>query len=149
MSRSLETNILQFKMYMYIFIIKWNHQIVLHPHFSLTALLHIIHVQYLRPLTLVSVEQESYNSTVVSVFFFFKGNCPIVTEKGFLHWDPCNESLPGCPDNHYLSNEVYKCKKWPEFECQVLSILYLSQMHNQCFKKIVIHETLSCNVHVH
>lgn len=37
-----------------------------------------------------------------------QGNCPIVTEKGFLHWDPCNESLPGCPDNHYLSNEVYK-----------------------------------------
>lgn len=37
-----------------------------------------------------------------------QGNCPIVTEKGFLNWEPCNESLPGCPDNHYLSNEVYK-----------------------------------------
>lgn len=37
-----------------------------------------------------------------------QGNCPIVTDKGFLNWEPCNESLPGCPDNHYLSNEVYK-----------------------------------------
>lgn len=95
MSRSLETNILQFKMYMYIFIIKWNHQIVLHPHFSLTALLHIIHVQYLRPLTLVSVEQESYNSTVVSVFFFWKETAPLLQRKdsytGTPAMSPCQD----------------------------------------------------------
>lgn len=36
------------------------------------------------------------------------GNCPVVTASGFLDWESCNTSSPGCPSNHYISNEVYQ-----------------------------------------
>ncbi|XP_078337109.1 uncharacterized protein LOC111137807 isoform X2 [Crassostrea virginica] len=37
-----------------------------------------------------------------------EGNCPIVTEKGYLDWKPCNVSINGCPETHFVSNEVYQ-----------------------------------------
>ncbi|XP_062583495.1 uncharacterized protein LOC134245236 [Saccostrea cucullata] len=37
-----------------------------------------------------------------------KGQCPIFTADGYIDWQPCNTTIPLCPNRTYVSNEVYK-----------------------------------------
>ena len=67
---------------------------------------------YYRPAVRKKLSYLETNLDLLLIFglFSFLGNCPIVTEKGYLDWKPCNVSINGCPDTHFVSNEVYQCK---------------------------------------
>lgn len=45
------------------------------------------------------------------VYFFFVGNCPMLTTDDYIDWKPCTKILEtSCPNSSFVSNEVYKCK---------------------------------------
>ena len=50
------------------------------------------------------------------LIFYFVGNCPVFTSDGFLDWKECNSSA-SCPNNSFVSNEVYQCKVFFLYSC--------------------------------
>lgn len=63
------------------------------------------------------------------------GQCPILTNAGYLHWSPC--IVAACPKTSYRTDEVYKCKT-----CIGISILhtwiYINIEHKNLSKKFYI-----------
>lgn len=41
--------------------------------------------------------------------FLFKGNCLELAADGILNNVNCNDFIKGCPDEAYISNEIFMC----------------------------------------
>lgn len=41
---------------------------------------------------------------------FFQEHCLELAANGILNYVKCHEFTKGCPEKHYFSNDIYKCK---------------------------------------
>lgn len=59
----------------------------------------------------------------------FKGNCLELAANGILNQVYCNDTFEdGCPQDHYFSNEMYKCKYLFKNDKSVWNDLYMKSI---------------------
>lgn len=66
--------------------------------------------------TIISYQSKHHQVNIIYVTIkeaneYFKGNCLELAANGILNQVYCNDTFEdGCPQDHYFSNEMYKCK---------------------------------------